>query len=157
MMKYNKIQAWFIVGCEISHGNFCEPTSNHTFKLLHRLCVSLSSCALTPLCLPPQPFPFILFPFILLHGVLTSCVSYPSFPLSLLLIDVHHGEAHWPCDEGGACWQQVQSDCSGCWHGGHGHCCQYPAQGKTGRRGINLLKLRRLLLSLFGDWKRFTQ
>lgn len=158
MMKYNKIQAWFIVGCEISHGNFfvSQLVTTHSNCFIDYASRFLHALSL-PSVYPPQPFPFILFPFILLHGVLTSCVSYPSFPLSLLLIDVHHGEAHWPCDEGGACWQQVQSDCSGCWHGGHGHCCQYPAQGKTGRRGINLLKLRRLLLSLFGDWKRFTQ
>lgn len=140
------------MGCEISHGNFFVSQLVTT----HSNCfIDYASRFLHALSLPsvysPQPFPFILFPFILLHGVLTSCVSYPSFPLSLLLIDVHHGEAHWPCDEGGACWQQVQSDCSGCWHGGHGHCCQHPAQGKTGRMGINLLKLRRLLLSLFGD------
>lgn len=39
MMKYNKIQAWFIVGCEISHGNFfvsqLVTTHSNCFMLSH--------------------------------------------------------------------------------------------------------------------------
>lgn len=55
-------------------------------------------------------------------------------PISLFSTDVHQGEADWPCNEGGACWQQEQGDGGGCRHGGHGLCHQHTAQGETERK-----------------------
>lgn len=58
MMKYNKIQAWFIVGCEISHGNFfvSQLVTTHSNCFIDYASRFLHALSL-PSVYPPNLFP----------------------------------------------------------------------------------------------------